>query len=380
MQAIPILAAVVPVLLIMAYWSIRDQHIPLREAVWASFGLGILVVYPVVALEAFYWPQIKQIGDAHLYSFMISFFGAALPEETAKLLIVFYFSLRHEDLTRPIDALILAVAVSLGFAVIENVFYVIQSESNWGTIAILRAFSAVPMHGATGVLMGYFAARKLAETEHYRRYVVLMLLVPVLMHGVYDYPHFLEERTCDGSAELAVAFKCGSLRLLIVVIILVFGILALIAFRKCPGPHIAVEGAARDRAFDDPLILSDQNEHAPPNEQEKLSQTEPKNSGFGIAAFVISIVAGGLLLITLYIGGVIETSTPGGIDEKSTQGIMIGFAVSALFIAELVAFGLGIGGLFQKQKAKFFAILGMVISGASIVVTALLTAIGNAVE
>ena len=121
MQVIPILAAVVPALLLMAPWSLRHHYKPLREAIWVSFGLGLSVAIPVVAVEYIYLAQIEQIGDLHSFIVAKAFLAAAIPEETAKFLIVIYFSLRHQDLTRPLDALILAVAVSLGFAAIENV-------------------------------------------------------------------------------------------------------------------------------------------------------------------------------------------------------------------------------------------------------------------
>ena len=89
---------------------------------------------------------------------------------------------------------------------------------------------------------------------------------------------------------------------------------------------------------------------------------EQKHSGIGIASFVISIVAGILIFILLGIAGSLEASTPGGIDENSTEAVMIGLAIIGLLFLNVLAVGLGIGGLLQKERKKIFAILGTVFS------------------
>jgi hypothetical protein len=89
---------------------------------------------------------------------------------------------------------------------------------------------------------------------------------------------------------------------------------------------------------------------------------EQKHSGIGIASFVISIVAGILIFILLGIAGSLEASTPGGIDENSTEAVMIGLAIIGLLFLNVLAVGLGIGGLLQKEQKKIFAILGTVFS------------------
>ncbi len=105
------------------------------------------------------------------------------------------------------------------------------------------------------------------------------------------------------------------------------------------------------------------------SEQEAPSHTERKNSGLGIASFVTSITAGILLFVTFIIAGVMTAS---GTDAGSPEGIMVGSALIGLNIAEFVALGLGIGGLFQKEKKKQLAILGTVSSSLAIVVMMLL--------
>jgi hypothetical protein len=85
--------------------------------------------------------------------------------------------------------IILAVAVSLGFAATENVFYV-ASVADWQTTASLRAVTAVPGHGVNGLAMGALltAARLSCDGKPWR--IAGALAVPIAMHAAYDFSLF----------------------------------------------------------------------------------------------------------------------------------------------------------------------------------------------
>jgi len=105
---------------------------------------------------------------------------------------------------------------------------------------------------------------------------------------------------------------------------------------------------------------------------------EKKHSGLGIASFITSIVSGLLIFLLIVVAGVMEASTPGGIDEESAGAVMVGLFLFAFLGAALVALGLGIAGLLQKERKKLFAILGTVFSAVSLVVTIFIMIIGLA--
>ena len=81
------------------------------------------------------------------------------------------------------------------------------------------------------------------------------------------------------------------------------------------------------------------------------------------------------MFVTFVVAAVMMDSTPGGMAEA----IMVGGAIVGLLIADFVALGLGIGGLFQKERKKIFAILGTVFSSAVIVVTVVTGIFGIAI-
>lgn len=103
---------------------------------------------------------------------------------------------------------------------------------------------------------------------------------------------------------------------------------------------------------------------------------EPKHSGLGIASFAISVLSGILIFVMFVVAGVMESSTPGGMDEESPAAIMLGLSLFAFVFLSLLAFVLGIAGLFQSNRKKVFAVLGLVFSGMVIFGTVGLILVG----
>jgi len=101
-----------------------------------------------------------------------------------------------------------------------------------------------------------------------------------------------------------------------------------------------------------------------------------KHSGLGIASFILSIASAVLIFLLIAIAGIMEASSPTGMDEESAAAVMVGLFLFIFLGATLVALGLGIGGLFQKERQKIFAILGVVFSVVTLLGTVLLIMIG----
>jgi hypothetical protein len=104
-----------------------------------------------------------------------------------------------------------------------------------------------------------------------------------------------------------------------------------------------------------------------------------KNSGLGIASFVLSILAGLLLFALVVSAGIMEATSPGGIDEKSPIAIALGLLILLLVGLDLVAAGLGIAGLFRKDRKRTLSILGLVFSGLTVFAMVLLMILGTVV-
>jgi hypothetical protein len=92
-----------------------------------------------------------------------------------------------------------------------------------------------------------------------------------------------------------------------------------------------------------------------------FNDSEPKHSGLGIASFAVGLLAGLVEFAIMAVAGVIEASTPGGMDESSPEAVLIGMGLFAGLALAMLGVGLGIGGLTQRRK-KVFAVLGVLVS------------------
>ena len=185
---LPLLSALLPAIVLLGYiyWRDRKSPEPLKQLLKAT-ALGVLaipltlaIVYPL-QLIGIIPEEYTTIGGAIYDAFM----SAAIPEELSKLLLLWLFLRKNPYFDERMDGIVYAVCVSLGFAGLENILYVVLNE-DWASIAISRAIFAVPGHFCYGVMMGYFYSLAKFEPLYRTRYSALALLVPVVAHGVYD--------------------------------------------------------------------------------------------------------------------------------------------------------------------------------------------------
>ncbi len=193
MYTLPILSALIPaiVLLIYIYWKDRQSPEPTRELVKATL-LGVLSIFvslcmslPLMATGA-----IPQDVQHFLDAMNLAFLGAAIPEELAKWFVLWLFLRKNKRFDERMDGIVYAVCVSLGFAGFENALYVVYSyivgETDWVTIALSRAFTAVPAHFCCGVLMGYFYSLAHFSSIDREWYITMTFIAPIIAHGLYD--------------------------------------------------------------------------------------------------------------------------------------------------------------------------------------------------
>lgn len=101
------------------------------------------------------------------------------------------------------------------------------------------------------------------------------------------------------------------------------------------------------------------------------------HSGMGIAAFITAVCGAVLMLGLVVIAGIIETTTPGGMEETSISAILVGLGLMLTALMQLVAFGLGVAGALQADRRRVFAVLGLVLSISSMLGVVLLMVIGS---
>ncbi|MDC0418932.1 PrsW family glutamic-type intramembrane protease [Pelagibacteraceae bacterium] len=182
-----LLITIVPSFLILLYFFFSDKFKEPKSTVAIVFVLGILICLPAGILNNFMFENFG--GQDNGKDLTHSFLGPAWTEEILKFLVLYAIVLRRSEFNEPMDGIVYGVVVSLGFATYENYDYVFRLAETWDIapqqLAIWRSYSAVPMHGLNGCIMGFnfgiyaFTANK--------KFLVLSLLIPFLLHGFYNF-------------------------------------------------------------------------------------------------------------------------------------------------------------------------------------------------
>lgn len=208
--------AVLPALILVYYVYTQDklQREPTKNLVKAFFYGGgsvfasLLISVPFMKMGLF--PQeIHTTIDA----FRTAFFGAAIPEETAKLVLLWLFLRKCKDFDERMDGIVYAVCVGMGFAAFENLEYVIGAGSQWVTVGLSRSLTAIPGHFGFAVVMGYFFSLYYFDSYRAPLAGLKMWLYPVLLHGTYDWIAMSQQVTPElgGAIALAILLLCFSM-------------------------------------------------------------------------------------------------------------------------------------------------------------------------
>ena len=143
-------AAILPAAILWIYiWKKDSQPEPtswLVKAILFGIGICIPVVIVEIGIEMFLY-SVGIVPTNLVGTTMQAFVVAAIPEEAFKLLALWLILRKNPYFDEHFDGIVYAVCVGLGFAAIENVFYIL-GEEEWMSVAISRALLAVPAHYA----------------------------------------------------------------------------------------------------------------------------------------------------------------------------------------------------------------------------------------
>ena len=167
--------AVIPALLIMWYIYQKDRYEPEPKYLVAKiFLLGALSVFPAALLEMIFPSGV-----------FVSAVVAPVVEEGLKFCVVFFFVYKSIEFDEPMDGIVYAAAAGLGFATVENIFYVIEGGL---PVAIIRGFFSVPGHVIFSCIWGFaLGIAKFRPEAERGRIIFLGLAGAMIMHGLFNF-------------------------------------------------------------------------------------------------------------------------------------------------------------------------------------------------
>ena len=192
-----LLISIIPIIALAYYIYDKDYE---KESSALLFRLiigGIIVVIPAASIELLaggLFPDTTSMSKMQFLVYIL--IDIAFVEEVFKWFMVYIFSYNSREFDYMYDAIVYSSFVSLGFASVENMLYVINSSLH---IGLMRALISVPAHASFGIIMGIFIAyakKNSIKRNDIKSSLFLMgsILVPSAVHGIYDYCLFRGDR------------------------------------------------------------------------------------------------------------------------------------------------------------------------------------------
>jgi len=177
-----ILLGFAPGLYWLWYFYQRDKLEPEpKKLIFISYFLGILSATLVIFVSM----------PFKLNYFMGAVVSAPILEELAKFLMVWAYLYRSKNFSEPMDGIVYAAAVALGFASIENGLYLFrinqQAQFLLPNVILIRALLSVPAHALFSGIWGYALGRYKFDKKKNRFTVVYGLLLAMLLHALFNF-------------------------------------------------------------------------------------------------------------------------------------------------------------------------------------------------
>ncbi|MFC4557405.1 glutamic-type intramembrane protease PrsW [Virgibacillus kekensis] len=172
-------AGIAPAFALLSFFYLKDRFTEPIALIVKTFLFGALLVFPIMFIQ--YAFTAENLTDS---TFIQSFALIGFTEEFFKWFIFVYLIYNHTEFDAHYDGIVYAVSISLGFATVENLLYLLSHGIEY---AFVRALFPVSSHALFGVIMGYHFGKAKIKEKHKKRNITLALLFPFLLHGSYDY-------------------------------------------------------------------------------------------------------------------------------------------------------------------------------------------------
>ena len=182
-----LILALIPVVCFIGWIYYKDKYErepPIKLVEY--FVLGILVSILAIFIEL-YLSKLNNFNGI-LSNIYTAFFVAALTEEGLKSIILIPMLLREKNFNEKLDGIIYSIFLSLGFATIENIIYLMRERIDLlFSLSITRGLISIPSHIMFAITMGYYISKYKFDKYNKKKYLYFAVIIPILLHGVFDF-------------------------------------------------------------------------------------------------------------------------------------------------------------------------------------------------
>ncbi len=195
-----LLGGVLPALIWLWFWLREDNDHPEPKLLLVrTFFLGSLGVIVAYFLERELFSTFRNLSLIGLNIFGLSDRGALgiviapVVEESIKLAVIYFSIFYNKAFDEPIDAMIYMITAALGFAALENIFFLfdtIYPTQELGTFLLtgnLRFLGATLLHVVASATLGGAIALGFYKRPHIRVWYILAgLILAIALHGNFN--------------------------------------------------------------------------------------------------------------------------------------------------------------------------------------------------
>ncbi|MCM3088204.1 Membrane proteinase PrsW, cleaves anti-sigma factor RsiW, M82 family [Bhargavaea ginsengi] len=172
--------AIAPGLALFSYFYLRKQiHKDPSRSLLQTYVYGMMLTFPILFIQ-YVFDEERVFGSAFINDVL---FTSGL-EEFFKWLVLLVVVYSHVDFEDPYDGILFGASVSLGFATVENILFLLTFGMDE---ALIRALLPVSSHALFGVVMGYYLGRaKFVEESGTKPMLFLSFFAAFGLHFVYN--------------------------------------------------------------------------------------------------------------------------------------------------------------------------------------------------
>lgn len=179
------------------------------------FLWGMIIVLPTILIELGISSEIVlsflKISPLSIFYFV---FCVALPEEVMKYLVVRNKVLKSSELDEPTDVILYCIIAALGFAAVENIFYLVFYQLQFLKMVLVNSFrflGAIFLHALCAGTLGYFLALSFYQPKKKTFLFFSGLSLSVLLHGFFNFFIIKMGETVGEKNGTIIIFQPGAL-------------------------------------------------------------------------------------------------------------------------------------------------------------------------
>ncbi len=202
-----IILSILPSIVWLLFFLREDRRPEPKGVILKVFAIGMLLPFPVIVLGLIVGFILKEMGvPLPLIFFIGVVFIAGIVEELGKYLVVRQSVMKSSAVDEPSDFMIYAITAALGFAAMENLFFLFPGYESLfietpsfllqELIAgsLIRFVSGTFLHALASGIMGYFLALSIMMTRRRKIIIRIGLLIAILLHGFYNFSIITAEK------------------------------------------------------------------------------------------------------------------------------------------------------------------------------------------